>query len=69
MNYIKNYESHHNSNFSKVLSDFGLNETQYKEIIDFIGNFGHGEVRNRLPFLLGKIVRCIMLVMMKCVKL
>lgn len=40
-----------NDSTKKVLSDFGLSEDEYEEMMEFIGKLGYTDVKNELPFL------------------
>ncbi len=57
MKYLKMFESEFqylgtklNDNTKKILKDFGLTESEYEEILKFIGKLGSYDVSNAVPF-------------------
>lgn len=55
MRYLKRIDESFRETLSdqtkKVLSDFGISEDEYENMISFIGKLGYTDVKNELPFL------------------
>jgi len=51
MKYLRKINESLDARTLKVLDDFGISESEYLKIIEFVGKLGYSEVTSALPFL------------------